>query len=327
MHMSSGWVRHIMVNMPENGKGYFMAHPENFEPFIIRIKDSNPNLAIERARYNPDALANDVIVINDDLVFRFPKDEAGRANLANEVKLLGIVRAHVSLPVPVLEQVEPDFIMYRWLPGEPLYRHRLLLLERKAQRKLAEQLAHFLTELHSIPYAVMLAAGLGERPNWDRNARWRKRYSEILHELYPLMWADQKAWVDHLFSPVLDGSLNLAAFEPAVIHNDLGSYHILFDPERNELSGILDFGLTGLGDPASDYAALISCYGESFLSQMAPFDPGIHAALERARFMAGAIEFDWVLPDFRAFDPGWFLVHLGRARDLRPFGTSLAETD
>ena len=70
----------------------------------------------------------------------------------------------------------------------------------------------------------------------------------------------------------------------------------------------------------ADYAALISGYGESFVARLIAVEPAIAAHLERARFRAAFIELEWALKGVRTVNPEWYLVHLGRARDNRPFG-------
>jgi aminoglycoside 2''-phosphotransferase len=132
------------------------------------------------------------------------------------------------------------------------------------------------------------------------------------------LWADQRAWLAQLFAPVLEGRLDMGAFPPGLSHNDLASYHILYDPGRQQLNGVLDFGMAQVGDPADDFGLLINTYGESFLQRMRHFYPEIEPALDRARFRAGALEVDWALAGVRSKDPAWFLVHLGRARDALP---------
>ena len=108
-------------------------------------------------------------------------------------------------------------------------------------------------------------------------------------------------------------------YSPALIHNDLATYHLLTDPATTALTGVLDFGEAGWGDPAADIAALISGYGESFVARLIAAEPAIAAHLERARFRAAYLELEWALKGVRTGDPGWYLVHLGRARDSRPF--------
>jgi aminoglycoside 2''-phosphotransferase len=285
---------------------------------LDRIRECFPTLALASVRHNPDGLTNDVVIVNDELVFRFPKDERARAALVREAKALDLVRRYVTMPVPYFERQEDDFVMYRLVPGEPLYRHDILRQDERAQDQIAEQLATFLRQLHAIPHDEAVRE-LGEHQQGEPDT-WIKRYQDAERHLYPLLWADQRHWIDHLFAPVLDGSLNLANITPALIHDDLASYHILYAPDTRRITGMIDFGMARLGDPASDFALIINTYGESFLRRMSRHDPAIRDALDRARFLAGALELFWALEGVRANDPSWLLVHIGRARDVLPIG-------
>ena len=191
----------------------------------------------------------------------------------------------------------------------------------KAQDRFAADLAAFLRDLHTIPSDALTAAGLPPAPSPLRSpALWRDHLAAIRAELFPHLWADQQAAIEDLFAPVLVGRLAMTN-QPALIHNDLAAYHLLANP-NSVLTGVLDFGEAGWGDPAADTAALISGYGESFVARMIAVYPAIAAHLERARFRAAYIELEWALKGVRTTDPAWFLVHLGRARDSRPFGAA-----
>jgi aminoglycoside 2''-phosphotransferase len=148
---------------------------------------------------------------------------------------------------------------------------------------------------------------------------WSAMFTDIQRELFPFLWAHQKSWVRQLFAPVLDGQISLH-YQPVLIHGDLGVYHILYDPIRGTINGIIDFGVAGLGDPASDFACLIQALGESFLQRMARFSAAITPALDRARFRAGALELEWALHGIRNNDASWWLAHIGGARDVMPLG-------
>lgn len=137
----------------------------------------------------------------------------------------------------------------------------------------------------------------------------------------PLLWADQRAWLADLFAPLQRGVLDLDAFTPAFVHCDLASYHILHD-SAGRLTGVIDFGTAGSGDRAMDFSMIINNYGESFLRRISRYVPLPQDVLERARFFAGFIELEWALNGLRTQDPSWLLVHLGRARDSLPSGTS-----
>ena len=43
-----------------------------------------------------------------------------------------------------------------------------------------------------------------------------------------------------------------ASATPALIHDDLASYHILYAPDTRRITGVIDYGMARLGDAASD---------------------------------------------------------------------------
>ncbi len=62
------------------------------EKYLKRIRETFPNLEIKLIRSNSDGLTNDVLIVNDDLVFRFPKNETwARELLANEIKVIELL--------------------------------------------------------------------------------------------------------------------------------------------------------------------------------------------------------------------------------------------
>jgi aminoglycoside 2''-phosphotransferase len=106
-------------------------------------------------------------------------------------------------------------------------------------------------------------------------------------------------------------------YKPALIHGDLRPYHILINSQNCEITGVIDFGVAGVGDPASDIGTLINTYGESFVIKMKNSYPNLEEYLARARFYAQSIELHWVLLGIEMGENFWFAAHLGCARDVR----------
>jgi aminoglycoside 2''-phosphotransferase len=136
-----------------------------------------------------------------------------------------------------------------------------------------------------------------------------------VQKVYPLLLPHQIEWVERLFEP----ALNLPEFfdfEPALIHGDLAPYHILFSPKKLCLNAVIDFGVAGMGDPATDIGSLINSYGESLIQKIESDYAELPKFLPRARFYAQAIELQWVLLGVESGEQYWFTAHLGGARDI-----------
>jgi aminoglycoside 2''-phosphotransferase len=115
----------------------------------------------------------------------------------------------------------------------------------------AEQLGRFLLTLHSQPMEDETRARLPLTRAPCRRADWLDIRHRVQERVYPLLLVHQRQWAEGLFDSV-PGDEREFDYRPVLIHGDLGPYHILFDRASRRVSGIIDFGTAGLGDPATD---------------------------------------------------------------------------
>jgi aminoglycoside 2''-phosphotransferase len=66
-------------------------------------------------------------------------------------------------------------------------------------------------------------------------------------------------------------------------HGDFGSGNILWDGEE-DITGIIDFGSLGWGDPGWDIAGLFASYGSAFVKHLVSTYPSVESLLERSPF-------------------------------------------
>ena len=111
-----------------------------------------------------------VVILDEELVARFPRDEQAIESLRGEARLLSHLAGRVSAPLPVSVHVDESF-----------------------------------TELEAVSFA----------------------------------------------------------HTPSLIHGDLAPYRLLHDPESGQFTGVLAFGVAGLGDPATDLAFLLSVWASA----------------------------------------------------------------
>jgi aminoglycoside 2''-phosphotransferase len=69
-----------------------------------------------------------------------------------------------------------------------------------------------------------------------------------------------------------------------LIHGDFGASNILLDPAKKELTGIIDFGGSRQGDPAYDFAGILSSYEEEFFNLCIELYPGGKQIKKRVYF-------------------------------------------
>ncbi|MBV9924213.1 MAG: phosphotransferase [Acidobacteria bacterium] len=295
---------------------------EELDRHLGRIRECLPHLVIETVRENRDGLTNDVLIVNEQFVFRFPKNETwARELLANEIKVIELARDYLDIQIPHIECKAADLLAYRFIAGGPLQRNDILALGEDEQDAIADQLATYLRQLHAVPLGEVGRHGIAPSDTNRGRAVWLELFEDAKRELSPSLMSHAREWVEQHFAPLLadEGFMN---YEPRLINGEPTPYHVLFDRQARRVSGVIDFGTAGVGDPAADFAVVIYYYGESFLRRMAKFYPEIKDGLDRARFWAGTLELQWALSGVRGRSAAWswFTVHLGGARDVLPVG-------
>ncbi len=261
------------------------------KPGLFRqcIQQVYPHLAITSLRLVGHGQNNDIVVVNEDLIFRFPRYAEGIKQLEVETSILRGIQPYVPLAVPnpvyvELEVKEPGqaFMGYRVLPGQPLRAEMLdAIPEEESVQAIATQVAVFLRCLHRIPIDEVLPDENSTHPP----SQWEDMYARIRHKLFPAMKPDARRWTSDHFERFLHDPRS-REIQPVLVHGDFGSGNILFDVESRAVTGVIDFGSAHLDDPAVDFAAA-STIAPSFLQQFHDVYPEVELAMDRVQFYRG----------------------------------------
>lgn len=288
--------------------------PDQHAYWHDQIHSIMPELEIFEYELHQEGLVNDVLIVNNEWVIRFTKTEWGKELMANEDRLMQFLEPRLTLSIPSPVKRTGDAIVYPHLIGEPFLRETWLQADGEGRQKLADQLGQFLDKLHNVALSEL---------DWEvphsyapvTRETWLEIHDRVVDKVYPLLLPHQIDWVETLFSQALSPP-DFFHFEPALVHGDLAPYHILYHPEEQCLTAVLDFGIAGIGDPASDLGSLLNYYGESLVTRLEKAYPNMHTLMGRARFYAQAIELQWVLLGVETGEPYWFTAHLGGGRDI-----------
>jgi aminoglycoside 2''-phosphotransferase len=281
-----------------------------------RIRRLAPEVAVNSVSVNREGLLNDVVIVNGELIFRFPKHEYGFRHLKDEARILRLLRNYITLETPSPLYEADDCLAYRMIPGETLRRDVLLKLPDSDRQAIADQLAQFLKELHGVPTDESAGFEVPPADALMKYEGWVRAYERIREKVFPLLMPHVREWVTEHFESHLADRSNFE-FELRMVDTDIPPYHVMYDRRRRRISGIIDFGCAGLGDPAIDFGVIIYNYGESFMDRLYGVYPEAETYLKRARFYAGAHEVRWLLTGIERNDPWWFAVHVGGAKDVR----------
>ena len=203
------------------------------------------DLSIERV--DSDGTENAIYRLGDELAIRLPYRAAKTTLVDKDHRWLPILAPHLPIPIPVplakgtpAEGYASRWSVCRWLPGENATLNRLA-----DPSQTARDLVHFI-------HALQLVSPAGGPPPGDHN----------FYRGIPL--ADRDAWtreaitksdglVDtHAVTAAWERDLEAPVWEepPVWIHGDLAPGNLLALDGR--LSGVIDWGGLGVGDPATD---------------------------------------------------------------------------
>lgn len=259
------------------------------EQYLQAIQAVYPDFHIESVRSHDEGQFNHILIISENTVFRFPRYQIGLDTLKAELAVLDSIQGQTSLPVPnpIYRSDRQDilgetFMGYAMLSGQALWRPVFnAIKDEEILQTIADQIADFLRELHNIP-TNMLSDTF---PRYDAQKEWETMFMEFRSYLFPHMRPDARTAVtNHFETYFADPSLH--EFQAAIRHGDFGTGNILYDPETASITGIIDFGYAGLGDPAVDIAS-ITCFGPQFFERLYNRYPEISSMLDRARFYQG----------------------------------------
>jgi aminoglycoside phosphotransferase (APT) family kinase protein len=206
----------------------------------------------------PGGIDNRTFRLGDELAVRLPSAAGYAASVEKEQRWLPVIARGVSLPVPEPvghgepgEGYEFAWSINRWLPGETAAVGAIDDLNR-----FADDLAGFLHELQGVETEGAPIAG---EHSFFRGA-------SLLH------YDDETRRAIAALGDRIDGARAMAMWEegltavwsgtPVWFHGDVSAGNLLV--ERGRLSAVIDFGTSGVGDPACDlYIAWTTLDAES----------------------------------------------------------------
>lgn len=243
------------------------APPPDFAALIRRHFPDVPARQVEPLHHVGWGGDSDAMLVDGATVFRFPRSAEIRRALAVEVCLLPELAARSSLPIPRFQYIaRDDPAGDPLIPGAPLTPTRFpaLAADPAAFERAAARLGGFLSALHRLPIARAVACGL-PAPETALRERSMARHTAVREVAYPALDRDERDYLDRIVDAYL-GEPRHFGWPAAVCHGDLTSDHVLLPDEQLDISGIIDFGDLGIGDPTGDFVWRFE-YGDAFFQR------------------------------------------------------------
>lgn len=239
--------------------------------YTAQITHNFPLITIKTAQPITHGWDSFVLIVNDDLIFRFPMHDDALAYLQKELGLLPALEPTLSTPIPHFSLIGHGtgaypftFVGYKKLEGLALEDEQITSAQLMA---LAPSLATFLSELHRFPLDLAVQAGMQDQMSVPWSERYRSRYTLLQQRVFPRLDTTLQAKSRDIWERFLENEA-LFAFQPRLIHCDLLGDHILCNPQHGLLTGVIDWGDSTIGDPAIDFAGLHLRGGREFTERV-----------------------------------------------------------
>src|SRR5688572_1660040 len=208
------------------------------EPDWTKIELENPGLEIRSARFLGEGWTSLAYLVNNELVFRFPKRPEDWRELEREIAFLASAASELPLAVPVYTRVAPEstaapcgYAVYRFLCGHALEVNAFAM---EKQTAAADVLAAFLRALHAFKPSSQLGSLL---PNDDARTLAENYLVHAEREIAPKLPPSQARVLRAQFGLYLGEPRNFL-YEPAVLHADFSGDHILV--KDGSVTGVID---------------------------------------------------------------------------------------
>jgi aminoglycoside 2''-phosphotransferase len=234
----------------------------------------------------------DAVLIDDNLIALFGHLEKPFSP-ERTLKISDLLRSHITMFLPDAVAKGENCIVFNKFYGSPFYRRNLQALPIKTQKKVADQLGEFLAELQSVPLEIFANLSLQDRRMDHTLEIIEQTIDSFIEKVHPKLMYSARAWIEEHCQSITDKELT--QWQPVLQHGELAPPHIYFNEEKEKISGILDFGEAGIGDPADELFWLIWSYGQTFVDQVVANQPSLQKHYKRARFLTGFQMIRWSL--------------------------------
>lgn len=222
-------------------------------------------LKVDQIQYFSEGWDNIAFLVNQKLVFRFPKRLQAEQFLLNENMLLPKLQKKISIKIPnpefcgnPTEQYPFHFHGYEMLLGTPFYKTDL---SSQVLRDCIIQFARFLKDLHSIKAVAAQSMGAVSQI-----------YDKTKVDVVIAMLAERMQFLQQNNVVALDmnfieqmihqaRTIHLDQGQACLVHGDLDMRHLLI--QNQKLSGVIDWGDVGINHPVIDLSSIINMFPTS----------------------------------------------------------------
>ncbi|GCE29241.1 hypothetical protein KDA_47250 [Dictyobacter alpinus] len=217
--------------------------------FLERI-EKEFSILIERYAYLKDAFDHDVFIVNEDMVFRFPRTKRDTEHLAYEIAFLNDLKGNVNVVIPDYSFLPKsgDFAGYKLIPGTLLAPWIFRKLNQKDKEAAVIQLIEFINTFHHMDLHDF--AQYQPRERKDFIAIEQRVEKELVEKLFPKLPSNEVKRIKDFYKETHEHFHDIP--NSCATHGDLYAFNVIWDRDTSQI-GVIDFSDLLIGDPARDF--------------------------------------------------------------------------
>lgn len=149
------------------------------------------NININTIKLIGEGLDSKAYLVNDEYIFKKSKHREAAENMKKEIQVLNYLDGKLSLKIPKIEFYDEEHSLcgYKQIKGQILNPGMFQAMTKEEQDELAEDIAQFLEELHSVPLPNIngLEINVLEDYQNDYTALKERVYDKFTHELKKIL--------------------------------------------------------------------------------------------------------------------------------------------
>lgn len=214
------------------------------------IQEKYPEFSKSSFKADNSGWDNFVIKVDNEYIFRFPRDEGAYRTIKMEYAVLGYLNNelpnNIKVPKFIFSNLREDypFVGYKMIKGEFLSKELFERLTDEEKDKFIDNMISFINILHS------LDIDKHELDHVEPISNYKMRYNEFKEKCFKYFDNELIEKTNKLFNNYFNNK-EMHTFKPTIVHGDLSTDHIILTDDG---IGIIDFGDTRVFDPAYDFS-------------------------------------------------------------------------
>ena len=189
-------------------------------------------------------------LVDHEYIFKQSQHDGARLRSKKEMQVLNHLKGKITLQIPDIEYYSEEYGVcgYKEIKGDKLTPDIYKNMSNDEKDRLAQDIAIFLKEMHSVPLPDIDGLKLHIIDDYKND------YDTLRKTIYNKIPDISKAYLDDLYKRILNDE-RISRYAKALCHNDLSCNHIMI--QNNKAVGIIDFGDIAITDRDKDFVYLL----------------------------------------------------------------------